>query len=345
VALWALWYASLALVAVSIAVMLLLVLRRVVRQRLDRHSEALRAEASATLLAYLEGKATTADILHSAGGRIGIVTDLVFQMRELVRGQDAARLVEAARGLGGFEQAAKRLRSRNPAVRAEAVRRLAMYGTEAAPLLGELLGDRNAGVRIAAAIELTILDRAPSIAILADALRLGDVAYSEDHRRIFRPAAAADPAQAVTLLEDQWTPEAVRLLLLDGLAQAGALQALPALCAEVQHGSPAVRAEALRALATLGHPAAAPVVLDALHDPHWWVRAQAANAVRRIGIVEATATLGDLLDDEQWWVRFRAAEALCTLGSEGQEALKEAGERPGPKAQVVQLVMAERGLA
>lgn len=343
--LWTLWYASLALAALSILVMVLLVLRRVVQQRLDRHREALRSATSAALLAYVDGTATAADVRASAGGRADIVSELVFQMRELVRGQDSARLVDAARSLGGFEQAARRLRRRNPVRRAEAARRLAIYGADAAPLLQRLLDDPSRGVRMVAAIELTHLGLAPSLKVLADALSIGDAAYSEDHRRIFRPAAAADPAEAVTLLEDEWTSEAVRLLLLDGLAQAGALQALPAIKVQAQHGSPAVRAEALRALAIIGHPAAVPVALDALNDPHWWVRAQAANTARRIGIIEAVDPLKALLDDEQWWVRFRAAEALSTLGPKGERALRDAATQGDRVGHVARLVMGEKGLA
>lgn len=344
VTLWTLWYASLALAALSVGVMLLLVLRRTVQQRLDQRLEALRGATSAALLAYVDGSAQVEDVRRSANGRVDIVSDLVFQMRDLVRGQDSARLVEVARNLGGLERTVRLLRRRNPAVRADATHRLAIYGADAAPLLHGLLHDRSDSVRMVAAVELTNLGLAPSLRMLADALRIGDAVYSEDHRRIFRPAAAADPVEAVMMLEDEWTPEAVRLLLLDGLAQAGALQALSVMNAQAQHGSPAVRAEALRALATLGHPAAAPVVLEALHDPNWWVRAQAANAARRIGIVEAIAPLTALLDDKQWWVRFRAAEALCALGSPGESALREAAKRLGRGGDVARLVMGEKGL-
>jgi hypothetical protein len=267
VTLWSIWYVSLTLAAASIAVMLLLIVRRVVQERLARREERLRAAASAALLAHLDGSASVADALRAAGGRPDIITDLVFQMRELVRGQDVQRLVEVARAVGGFDRTARQLRRRNPPARADAARRLAMFGQDAAPKLEGLLRDRSMGVRIAAAVELTAMGRAPSLDVLGEVMRVGDTAYSDDLRRIFRPAVAGDPERATAMLEDRRTSDAMRLMLLDGLAQAGALKALPEMCAQVENGSHAVRAEALRALATLGHPGAASVIIGAMREP------------------------------------------------------------------------------
>lgn len=342
--LWGLWYVSLAFAGVSVAVMLLLVLRRVGQNRLAARRDARRRAASAALLTYLEGGNDAAAVRQAAGGRADVIDDLVFEMRELVRGGDAARLIEVARALGGFERTAKGLRRRNPATRAAAARRIAMFGSDAVAPLTQLLRDRNIGVRITAAIELIKLDAAPPLDRLAEALSVGDVG-SEELRRIFRSAVARDIDRAAGMVEDEWTADALRILLLDGLAAAGALSALPSILVALQSEAPAVRAEVMRTLATLAHPSTAAAVTDGLHDAHWWVRAQAANAARRIGIVQAVAPLTELLNDEQWWVRFRAAEALSALGEGGRQALADHAGRPGRAGQVSQLVLAEKGLA
>lgn len=343
--LWSLWYLSLVLAAASVVVMLLLVLRRLGQSRAARRRGRLRSDAAIVLLDYLDGNATPAQVQSAAGGRSDVVGGLVVEMREILRGEGAARLVELAVASGGIAAERRQLRRRNPSARVEAVRRLGIYGRDAVPLLQSALDDPNAVVRTVAAVELTALDAAPPLATLAEQMRIGVDAYSEDLRRIFRRAVAAEARVAIGLLEDEWTAEALRLLLIDGLGQAGDFAALPALSAMTQHGAPEVRAEALRALANLGHPAAGAVAVEALADIDWRVRAQAANCVRRIGTGEAVSGLAALLDDEQWWVRFRAAEALSTLGEEGRQQLSQAvgrGERAG---QVARLVMAERGLA
>ncbi len=343
--LWTIWEVSLALAATSIIVMLALVLRRMVQMRIDARTEKRRTATSAALLAFLDGSADQAAVLAAAGGRSAIVGDVVFRMREIVRGEDAVRLVAVARSVGEFERTARRLRHLIPAVRAAAARRLAIFGADAVPELEARLRDEDLAVRMAAAIELTEMGNGPSLDLLAEALSIGDGNQSEDLHKLFRPAVAADVARAIRMLEDEWMPDALRLLLIDGLGHAGALQALPALSAVARNGSSALRAEALRALALLGHPGAASIVIDALADERWWVRAQAANTARRIGIVEAIEPLCRLLDDEHWWVRFRAAEALSDLGGEARATLTAASRKAGRAGEVAQLVLAEKGVA
>lgn len=342
--LWALWYTSLLMALLSIAVMLVLVLRRVLQARREERRDALRAATSTALLAYLDGSGDEAHVLGAAGGQAELVGELVFQMRELVRGSDAARLVDLARATGGPARAEARLRRRNPQLRTDAVRHLAMYGADAAPLLTGCLTDPSDAVRITAAVELTRIGHTPRLEALAAAMNVGDAARSEELRQVFRPAVASDPREAVVLLEDEFSGDALRMLLLDGLAQAGALEALDAITALMRSPSAALRAEALRTLATLAHPSAAPAVIEALADPSWWVRAQAANAARRIGIDGAAEPLSSLLGDEQWWVRLRAAEALCALGPSGQAMLTAAASGEDHAARVAQLVLAEKGV-
>ena len=343
-ALWALWYASLALGSISIGTMLLLVVRRVLDDRRSRHTAMLRARTTATLFEYLDGSADQHRVLVAAGGQPAPVDELVFELRELVRGGDAGRLVALARDLGGFERARTGLTDRNPKARVRAVRFMAMYGEEAAQTLGYCLKDRIGAVRIVAALELTRMGHAPGLEALASALDVGGADRQEELRQVFRPAVAADPREAIGLLEDEFSSEALRLLLLDGLAQAGVLDALATIASMVGARSPAVRSEALRSLAILAHPSAAPAVIGALSDESWWVRAQAANAVRRIEISDAIAPLATLLSDEHWWVRLRAAEALCALGENGQKRLAVAATGRDEAARIAQLVLAEKGL-
>ena len=342
---WGLWYASLVLAVLAVAIMLLLVLRRVFEMRAERRRERLRAATSAALLGYMDGDVGAAQVRQAARGRTDIVGDLIYEMREIVRGEGSARLIELAVACGGIDRERRRLRRRNPGARAEAVRRLGIYGSDAVPLLTAALGDRNPGVRSAAAIELTALGAAPPLVTLAEAMRIGIDATSEDLRRIFRRVVAGEPRSAIALIEDEWTPDALNILLLDGLGFAGVFEALPAIGSMLQNGTPEVRVEALRALANLGHPSAAEVATEALSDPDWRVRAQAANCVRRIGAESAADALEALLGDEQWWVRFRAAEALSTFGADGRARLTRVSVQGDRAGQVAQLVLAERGLA
>jgi HEAT repeat protein len=341
----AIWLVSLAMAALSCTAMLLLVLRRVVQMRAARRRERLRAAAAAVLLDYIDGNADAPAVRAAAGGRDDIVGDLVFEMREILRGEGAARLVELAAASGGIERERRRLASRNPGVRAEAVRRLTIYGDEAVPWLRQALGDAAATVRVAAAVELTRLGAPLPLMALAEHLQVGVDTSSDDLRRIFRRAVAAEPRAAIAMLVDAQTGDALRQLLVDGLGHAGDFQALPMIAAMAQHGNPEVRAEALRALAALGHPSAGDTAIAALADADWRVRAQAANCIRRIGAEQAVPAVAPLLGDDQWWVRFRAAEALAALGDGGRRQLEALARNADRAGQVAQLVLAERGLA
>jgi hypothetical protein len=342
--LWGLWYLSLALAGASVAIMLLLVLRRLVEMRLARRREARRAAASAMLMRYLDGKAAPAAVYAAAGGRVDIVGELIFEMRGLMRGEGTAPLIALAAAGGGLAREQRRLRRRNPAARAEAVRRLVIYGGDAVPLLEAALRDPNPGVRTAAAVELTAIDAAPPLAALAELMHVADGVYSEDLRRIFRSAVAAETRTAIAMLDDEWTGDSLRVLLLDGLGRAGAFEALRAMTAMTQHATAEVRIEALRGLGSLAHPSATSAAIEATMDPDWRVRVQAANCLRRIGADDASDALEALLDDEQWWVRFRAAEALSALAP-GRARLSNAATRGDRAGQVAQLVLAEKGLA
>jgi HEAT repeat protein len=339
------WQLSLWLAFASAVVMLLLVLRRVVQTRTARRRARLRGAASQLIFAYIDGSADAEAVRQAAGGHTDIVADLIFEMRQIMRGEGAARLVELAKACGGVDVERRNLRSRNPGTRADALRRITIYGEAAVPALQAALGDRDPMVRTAAAVELTALDAAPPLARLNDHMRIGVDTGSEDLRRIFRRAVAAEPRAAIAMLVDGATSDDVRQLVIDGLGHAGDYQALPIVSAMMQHANPEVRAESLRALANLGHPQSGAVAMAALADPDWRVRAQAANCVRRIGSEQAVPALAPLLDDEQWWVRFRAAEALATLSDAGRDRLASAARHGDRAGQVAQLVLAERGLA
>jgi len=325
--------------------MLAIIVRRMIQMKFARRRERLRAAASTVMLDYLDGNVDAAAVRRAAGGRDDIIGDLVFEMRQIVRGDGAQRLIDLALACGGVKFERRRLASANPGVRIEAVRRISIYGRDAAPALEQALGDRDPSVRTAAAIELATLDEAPPLARLAERLKKSIDTQSDDLRRVFRRTVAAESKAAIALLVDGATGDELRQLLLYGLGHAGDFHALPIIDAMMHHANPEVRAEALRSLANLGHPSSAATAIRAIGDPDWRVRAQAANCVRRIGATEAVPALVPLLDDEQWWVRFRTAEALAILGADGVAQLQGAAAHGDRAGQVAQLVLAERGLA
>ncbi len=343
--LWEIWEVSLALAAISVLAMLLLVVRRIIQTGFARRREKLRAAASTVMLDYLDGNTDAAAVRRAAGGRDDIVGELVFEMRQIVRGEGAQRLIDLAQFCGGVKSERKRLASGNPGVRIEAVRRISIYGSDAAPALEAALSDDDPSVRTAAAIELATLAEAPPLARLAERLQKSIDTQSDDLRRVFRRTVAAESRAAIALLVDGSTGDELRQLILYGLGHAGEFSALPIIDAMMHHANPEVRAEALRSLANLAHPSSGDTAIRAMGDPDWRVRAQAANCVRRIGATQAVPALQPLLDDEQWWVRFRAAEALAVLGSDGVSRLESAARHGDRAGQVAQLVLAERGLA
>lgn len=341
----ALWLVSLALVMVSLSVMALLILRRWVFALGERRLAERRNRLERTMLAYLDGTATMADVRAAASGRIRLLSEVGMQLLELVRGDNHERLVALLAQLGVVEGLLHLLKRGSRNDRITAVTCLRYFREEA--VIGALrrtLDDIDPEVRLAAAASLVELGSAPSVAELVSKLGIGSGQHPQTLRRIFRGMVPKQTSALVALLTSQ-TPPATKALALDALGWSGDYGVVDAVMAMTGDPDIDLRAEAFRTLATLAHPGALPAVRRGLEDQTWEVRTQAAICAGRIGFVELVPELAHMLGDPVWWVRFRAAEALLMLGAPGREALVAAASQGHSEqaSRMAQIMLAERG--
>ncbi|HZH09764.1 MAG TPA: HEAT repeat domain-containing protein [Microvirga sp.] len=341
------WLTSLALAALSVAVMAFLVLVRVIATWGEKRREARRAALLATVFAWFDGKVEDAAIEAEMARHSKTAVTLVIEIFELMRGADQIRLAELATRCGLADRLRHQLASRKPAERLQAAESLIWFPsdeTEAA--LRMALKDRREDVRLAAAASLAELGAAVPVSQI---LGMGSAGTKGSSRRLEATLTKLADRQATDLSRiaaDGNLPDRVRAAAIDAIARTGAFEFLRPIAALAADRSGTVRAAVAHALGDFAHPLGADAVTRLLDDPDWKVRAEAAEAAGRIGLIDLADRLSDLLGDEVWWVRFRAGGALVSLGETGVEKLRlQSISTLDTNRRTAALILAERGLA
>lgn len=337
------WLTSLVPAGLSILVMLGLIVRRVDSTWRDRKNAKARSELTTLILGYLDGSVPLDGVRDAARGKsIELMTDIVGDLLQLIRGGDRERLIELLRGLGVVELHLAGLRQRNPHARIAAITGLSSFkGTRVISEIRARLDDSDPDVRLAAAQALSEMHAVGSVRVLVDKLQIGTRERSRMLYNVFRNLVPEETWQLIRLLDDD-VPDFAKALALDALGKGGDYGAIDAVARIVNHDSEDLRAEALFALAELSHPYIHSKVMPALTDPSWPVRTAAAFCAGRIGLTESMPLLERLLDDEMWWVRLRAAEALYNLGDPGIRALRDVSRKVSRASRTAQIVLAEK---
>ncbi|MCT2558431.1 HEAT repeat domain-containing protein [Tsuneonella sp. YG55] len=335
-----LWEFSLLLSAVALLAISALLLARVARDRLERRREDIRLRLLPSML-----RGQPAEVERSRLFR-RVAADLTVELAELVRGNDREGFIAAATQAGAGKELARRLRSRASQDRLIAAEALAMFPQYEGTVSKVALGDKNADVRLGAALALAHEGRAPPVGELVRRLGIGSTERSLLVVSLMRDLARSDPHAVAALLYDFEIPDAAKLAATDALADSAAVDHAPLIAwmAEASEEEGDLRPRILRALGKVGHPSAHEAILAGLDSESWPVRTTAAEAAGRAALVTAVPRLSELLDDGQWWVRFRAGEALMRLGSAGRAALRKAASDGRPAARAAATtIMAEQG--
>lgn len=340
-----LWLTSLVLAGVALLIMFSLIAARAVSGRRKRWSDAERRKLIPMLLA---GDTAALNDRNAEGSR-ALIANLAVELIQMVRGEDKARLTEVAVQAGVPQRLLKRLRSASSRERLGAVEALAEFRFEqTVKALTKALDDRNADVRIAAAMSLAAMGEAPPARQLIDKLGIGTRESSLLTIGLFEEIADGRPQEIRALIEDPASPGMVKAAAIESLSASGDYSLVPAitrLALEADPGSEELP-RYLQSLAQFGHPAGIPAVDRGLHVEVPRARAAACEAAGRIGVASAIDRLAELLSDEDWWVRFRAGEALARLGGPGRAVLaRVAREGSEVAAKAAALTMAERGIA
>jgi hypothetical protein len=319
-----LWDACWAFAAWSVATMIVLFVRRLIIQGIDRRRESRRATLQDLVFRYLE---------QVEGGEDPIPRDLsprdqrllLSVTTEMMRGvtgtmrDNLIRLLNThldhQRLLRGFERA--------PAQeRAKLAGRLSWSDApEVHASLYKALDDPSPEVVLAAVNALIVAQQPINLLALVPKLEVRDMLGHRGIRDIFRKVAPQNGAILFSLIDDP--NPAIAVLAIDTMARTPSPAAMRRLRGMAQtHPSVDVRATALRTLGLASDPEAGGVITAALSDPAWEVRAQAAIAAGRTRSAMALATLTELMRDSNWWVQLRAAQALAKLGDAGLAVLE-----------------------
>jgi HEAT repeat protein len=243
----------------------------------------------------------------------------------------------------------KRLGSRSSRERLAAVEAMAEFRFQqtVAALTGAL-DDRNADVRIAAALSLATMGEAPPARLLIEKLGIGTRESSLLTIGLFEEIAAVRPQEIRDIIADPASSGLVKAAGIESLSASGDYSLVPIIAQLALKADPFADElpRYLESLAQFGHPAAIPAVERALHVEAAPARAAASLAAGRIGIVGTADRLAELLNDQDWWVRFRAGEALARLGKPGHDLLaRVASDGTQVAARAAALTMAERGIS
>jgi HEAT repeat protein len=341
-ALTSLWDFSLMLCAAALLAVAVLLFARLLGERRDERRAAIRADLLPQLLS---GENAGAARGHMARR---VAADMTVELAELVRGSDRDRFIAAASEAGAGDELARRLRSRAPQDRLIAAEALAMFPDFTPAVWQVALFDRNADVRLGAALALAQEGRAPPVGELVRLLGIGSTERSLLIVSLMRDLARTDPHSVEALLYDLDVPDAAKLAATDALAESGAVDHAPlvAWMAEASEEESDLRPRIFRALGRIGHPSGHAAIIAGLDSDSWPVRTAAAEAAGRSALTSAVPRLAELLNDDEWWVRFRAGEALTRLGSGGQIALHRAAVDLRPAArEAATSILAEKKAA
>ncbi len=336
----AIWQASLLLCTTSLLALASILIARLFAEKRDARRIKERRRVSRALMGVSGEPAVP------ARGRLEReeAARLALELAELVRGPDRAALLANAEQLRIPRVLRERSVSAAPQERLLAVEALAMFpsGRERAR---EMLRDRNANVRLGAALALAQNEAAPPAGTLVRQLGLGTKERSLLIGSLMRDLVTYDPASVEALLGDEKVSDAIRLAAVDALAASGRAEHAPlvAQMAERAVEESELLPRIFHAMGRIGHPSSHPAILSGLSHPAWAVRAAAAQAAGTSALIDAVEPLGGLLGDDTWWVRFRAGEALWRLGPRGHAVLAlvaEAGDEVASRA--ARLTLEER---
>lgn len=335
------WLVSLTFASLSILCMFALLLRRKWMSRREVTEARRRKELSDRVLAWLASDAATPPQFDDSEKER--LVDLVFELFQILRGDDEARLQELLRRIDIADSELAQLDRGNAQRRAKAARRLARLNDPRIidALRKTVAMDPDSDPRLAAAQGLVRHGAADDLVTIIRDLRFG---ANEKSRLVSAMMQRLGPDSMPRLLAvlRADVPDFAKAAALHTLGRIGAYDAMSEIIEFLQSPSIDLRAQAVNSLAELGHPEARGAVEQALHDPAWQVRTVAAKAAGRIGILSAAPRLIELLDEREWWTRYQAADALYHLGGEARAALVDESLKPSRRGRVAQMLLLEK---
>ncbi len=291
------WISSLVMAGITPLFMLILVVNRIIGDRIQRRRKLRSDELITRILIFLDDEGPDDAYLRSLRGRDRrLLGDLVGDLLRLVRGDNRSKLVGLLRRLGAVERQIVGLRTGNKRRKIAACANLAYFDDDrVTQALLTALDDDDFDVRMSAARALADLDKVPSIQVLIDKLDIRSGFRSKALSNLFRDLGQAALPELMLVASRPEANEQVKILAISAMGRIGDLAAVDVLVQLAHDSSLDVRAAVFRSLAMLSHPSAAEVLNEGLRDPAWQVRTQAAGCAGRIGAISAIPLLMRLL--------------------------------------------------
>lgn len=307
------WVTALGLAAASFLTLAALILARVGREREERAEPERRARISKALLHFaMTGGDRPSFALSNAAER-QIVIETALDTAQIMRGPAKTRLVQMLRDIGLDRRLRRLARNGRVRERLSALEALRLFpDTQTMQTLHHAEQARDLRVW------LTALRTRVDIGAGPDMLGLLDFAARPGARRtpimhdLIAQRAIENPPEALRVLAAPLSTPA-RILLIRGLGETGARDALAPLRIALHDPDPAVRSAAAGSLGAIGDASAGDALARALRDVDWRVRLKACEAIGRLNLSSHADFLRPLLQDRVWWVRFRAEGALQHL--------------------------------
>ena len=309
--------------ALLVALVILIILNRWIRQRRRIRVHPQRVLVDAVFQRWALGQARPAEVLEGLGRLpvpLAIEALVTWSARVATEGwQELSRALEQ-------QWWARVVRANYRSIRwwkrLECARFLSVAATprDVSRVL-RLLRDRHPAVQLSA---VTTLERVESAVLVRSALEqlphLGPTvqAYYASMLRKSRKAVVQHLLHLLRRLNDPTLP---RIMEFAARLEDPALR--EPFTTHTTHPDPEVRTQVARALGHYPHRESTAALGVLVQDDTWTVRAQ---AVRSLGMIADPATLAlvrDALRDADWWVRLRAGLALIRFGPAGRNALLE----------------------
>jgi len=374
-------YIILSLLAIILACVICLVIRRGVLNSVHRYTEGRRGYYEPYVLGLLDAPQETVSTQEESGEPghrmepvdrllvqekastmqrhmrpydLRLVEEIMLQQAAELRGQERYYMTLAFEALGSVRREMKRLRSQAWWRRREAAIKLGiMKSEESVPALMKAVNDESEVVRLAAVRALGNMNHPEGVGLLLDVMedkdewtgaRVIEVVASLGEEPRYVGADRLDRYVGLDRLGATASPRRKMLLIqLCGIMRW--VETVPTIIPMLFDEDVETRISAARALGLIGEYTAAVPLRKALDDKRWEVRAQAAESVGLLQDWDAVELLTHCLQDNNWWVRHNAANSLYQLGDEGIPVLQRISSQDGhPAAVLAAQVLAEREL-
>lgn len=327
------YVAALILAVACVAVVVLLMFTRVLRDRAEGRRRTVRAPVWREVMQLSVGEGEEVDLAQrrlataSASERAAVLSD-AFALVPKLRGDARERLRDVLRSWGSMDQALALAMSRSVVRRCRGLYRLGILhdpaGREA---VLHALNDRDFAVRRSAMLAGAAFPDQETAGLLLRAAAREPQLRREFLGSIDRIGTPAIDVLAKALTESERETglehDRAGYLAAAALGLVNAVQAIPALEDAVLHGSDVRRVACIYALGELGAARSVGVLSEAVQDGTVEVRIAAARGLGLIGSDVAVPALSNCLTAENVEVARAAANALKRCGVKGREMLSE----------------------